>query len=196
MITPDDIRAELKRLGRSQKDLGEAINLDVYKLSRSMNGARRFQLSEIQAIGTTLQMWDRMEGGNAPRPEQSLRTLEPLYGAPANDTDYVDISKAMMLEMTPIHPAQKLRKGAFAIRLAQDKMRPRYRAGEIVYIEAIAPTRDDYACVTTKDDRAIIGLYEKQENGFIFVRFHNPDIEIRIPANEVENIYRIVGSSS
>lgn len=53
-MTPDEIKAELRARGMSQRDLAEAVDMDENHLSKSLAGRRKFTVKEMDAIRVVL----------------------------------------------------------------------------------------------------------------------------------------------
>ncbi len=84
---------------------------------------------------------------------------------------------------------------AFAVWVSGKSMEPRFRPGEMLYINPAKPVCEFcFVLIELKDSSAFIKEYIGQHKNKIILRQYNPFKELEIGLNEVKNMYRVVGS--
>lgn len=84
----------------------------------------------------------------------------------------------------------------FALYVDGDSMEPRYFAGELVYVNPNRPlTKHCFVAVEMKDGQGLIKQFLKRSDDTVVLRQFNPPKDLRLPAREVKQIYRITGSA-
>jgi SOS-response transcriptional repressor LexA len=85
---------------------------------------------------------------------------------------------------------------AFALYVDGDSMEPRYFAGELVYVNPNRPlTKHCFVAVEMRDGQGLIKQFLKRSDETVVLRQFNPAKDLRLPAREVKQIYRITGSA-
>ena len=86
---------------------------------------------------------------------------------------------------------------AYAVYVVGDSMAPRFRSGEIVYVDPAVPIRRGTDCVVQIAEdgvlTAIIKEYVSSTETKLTLRQYNPDKEIIIDANNVTNVHLVRG---
>lgn len=83
---------------------------------------------------------------------------------------------------------------AAAVQIIGESMSPRYRDGEIVFINMSAPVLKGKDCIfNTRDGYTHIKQFIKNDKDFYYFHQWNPDKEFSIHRREIESIYQIVG---
>lgn len=84
---------------------------------------------------------------------------------------------------------------AFAVWVAGQSMLPRYRPGEMVYVDPTKPlSAGCFALLEMADHTAFIKEYMGQNRARILLRQYNPQRKIELPSAEIKGLYRIIGS--
>lgn len=83
---------------------------------------------------------------------------------------------------------------AVAVQIIGESMSPRYRDGEIVFINMSAPVIKGKDCIfNTRDGYTHIKQFLKIDKEFYHFHQWNPEKEFTIHRRDIENIYQIVG---
>lgn len=83
---------------------------------------------------------------------------------------------------------------AAAVQLMGDSMYPRYRDGELAYVNLSMPPQKDRDCIfNTKDGYTHIKEYLKQDKEYVYFRQWNPEKDIKIHKRDIVSMYAVVG---
>lgn len=84
---------------------------------------------------------------------------------------------------------------AFALYVDGDSMEPRYFAGEVLYVNPNRPlTKSCFVAVELTDGRGIIKQFLRRSDEQVVLHQFNPPKDIKLPAKDIKNIYRIVAA--
>ncbi|GHF25017.1 hypothetical protein GCM10017044_19740 [Kordiimonas sediminis] len=105
-----------------------------------------------------------------------------------------------IVEETPIDwtyrpPSLATARDAFAVYVTGSSMEPKYRPGDLVYIDPrkkLIPGR--YVLVETSDHAGLIKEYVGWHNNMLILKQLNPASELSFPRQNVRNIMLIIGS--
>lgn len=83
---------------------------------------------------------------------------------------------------------------AVAVQIIGESMIPRYRDGEVVFVNMSMPPAKGKDCIfNTRDGFTHIKQFLKADKEFYYFHQWNPDTEFNIHRRDIENIYQIVG---
>lgn len=196
-IDDPEIRALAEAMdtkGFIKADLGRLLGIDGSQVTRIFNGRRRIQRHE----------WRKLEGwlgqDLAERPQlvddvAILPGMVPLHGwAGAASDDRLTLAKQTLLGAVPRHPNQANVLGAFALRVQDDSMEPRYEPGEIVYIAPNQwPSRDQDCVLVTKEGFGYLKRYRGRQGELVNLFQFNPARELTFKASEIAAMHAVVG---
>lgn len=83
---------------------------------------------------------------------------------------------------------------AAAVQLMGDSMTPRYRDGELAYVNLSAPPQKNRdAIIITKDGFSHLKEYIGQDKEYVYLHQWNPDKQIKVHKRDIESMYAVVG---
>nr|WP_312294669.1 S24 family peptidase [Brevundimonas diminuta] len=179
--------------GKTNADLGRLLGLDGSQVTRIIKGQRQIQRHE----------WNRIEewlGGEIPENHDAgevavMPGLVPLYGwAGAASAERLTLAEQTLLGAVPRHPNQLNVRGAFALRVSDESMSPRYEPGETVYIAPNQwPAREQDCVVVTSEGFGYLKRFVRRADGVVTVRQLNPDGELSFPVDQIAAMHAVVG---
>lgn len=206
----------LKRLRLKQQVLADFLKLSHDKLSKSLNGTRRWQEGEERQIikffserATTIpkEILDRGDdprsdlGGVAVRLPSPLDMTKdvPVYGVAVGGKEGCFILNGERIDMASRpHALAGVREG-FAIYVQGDSMSPRWEPGEIVYIHPGRPASPGCdVVVELVGDRdgtpgpCYLKRLVRQTAKEIICKQFNPPLEVRYSVTRVKRLYRVL----
>ncbi|HEY1604184.1 MAG TPA: S24 family peptidase [Allosphingosinicella sp.] len=111
-MTPDEIRAAMARHGLSVRGLAASVGMNENYLTKSLGGARRFQVDEMDAIRRLLAERDADEGGGDP-----IRSVPLLGDVPAGRFDWREQQTGRQVAVDRETPRR-----AYALKVKGDSM--------------------------------------------------------------------------
>lgn len=180
--------------GHKKADLARLLEIDASQVTRIRKGQRRLQRHE----------WRKVEQWLSVSLDQSVREtsdvsilpgLVPLYGwAGAASDERLTFAEQILLGAVPRHPAQTNVHGAFALRINDVSMVPRYEPGELAYVAPNQwPTRGQDCILVTTDNFGYLKRFEHQASGIITLHQLNPDKDLTFKAQDVAGMHAVVG---
>lgn len=181
-MKPPEIRARLKRTGRTQQALARSIGKSKDSVSRLLKGERSLDVEEAQQIRDFFGDDDAADATGQ----------VPVYGMPIpGDPDRFSLSADQVLDRIEL-PAGMTRGETIAVRMPSEVMAPRLFSGEIVIVARGVPAAIHGDClVELKDGAGMVRHYVGQKEGHVFLRQFNPDREIRIEATKVRALHLV-----
>ncbi len=129
-----------------------------------------------------------------PPPVKSL----PIYGRAAGSRDGALQFEPQIIDWAPCPPGVLETRDAYALWVMNDSMKPRFRNGDIVFIEPHRPVRpgDDVVIQIRRDDTNTVETWIKEFVGYrgddIVAWQHNPPQELVFHRDEVTEMQRII----
>lgn len=134
---------------------------------------------------------------SAPAGAESTRRV-PAYGMPTSDASGVLLWTDAPVDRVLPFPGLEFVRDAYAVYVPAETMAPRYRTGDLVYVNPVRPAgRGDSVVAHIKSDGktiAIIAEFVGQDVAMIHLRKLNPMADLRIPAEHVRAMHKIVGT--
>lgn len=119
----------------------------------------------------------------------------PVYGTAVGGSDTLLFNDGEVTERLARPALLAGAVQAYAVYMTGDSMEPRYRALELLYVNPARPvTAGCYTVVQKANGEALVKRFKSRDDHAVVLEQLNPDSEIRIPAEEVTAIHRIVGS--
>lgn len=179
--------------GKTNADLGRLLGLDGSQVTRIIKGQRQIQRHE----------WNRIEewlGGEIPESHDGgdvavMPGLVPLYGwAGAASDERLTFAEQTMLGAVPRHPNQTNVRGAFALRVSDESMVPRYEPGEIVYVAPNQwPAREQDCILVTHEGYGYLKRFVRRAEGIVTVHQLNPAKDLPFEVNDIAAMHAVVG---
>lgn len=123
----------------------------------------------------------------------------PLLGRPmggGSDTYVFGREDNDMLALTARPIVLRNVPEAYAIYAYGDAMVPRYRPGEMLYIDPIRPiVPGDDVVIRMRDGTGFVREFVRRTLVTVVCRQHNPPTEIEYPATDVESLHLIIGAT-
>mgnify|MGYP002634165865 CR=1 FL=1 len=209
----DWIREGLRKPGKTQRGLAEALGVDASAVSRLLNGARQLKAAEIAGIARYLEA--DPPASLAPRPLMTA-VAAPLAYAPSvmhgpRDLPVVGTAVAgedgMFLMNGQVHdyverpPSLQGVAGAYAVYVADRSMEPRYFAGETLHVHpgrAVTQGDNVFVVVQLKPDaegeppRALVKQFLRRSGSKLLLRQYNPPAELAFDNAEVASVHLII----
>lgn len=211
-MTPEWIREQLKKPGKSQRGLAAAMNLDASRVNRILSGERRLFADEIEIIQRYLDakpehrspnkdMASNVKTGQSVSlggQEDLLKVLGMAEGGPG---DWVYFN-GEVVEYIQRPENLKGVPGAYAVYVTGHSMEPRYEAGERAHIHPGKPVLPGaYVLVQRRnpDDEtrplAVIKRLVRRSGSKVTLEQLNPKKQFDVPAGEIISIHKVVGAS-
>lgn len=178
--------------GRTNADLGRLLGLDGSQVTRIIKGQRQIQRHEWARIEDWLgiELPESRDGSE----QLSEPGLIPLYGWNGANGD--SFGEHTLLGSVPRHPNQINVRGAFALKVADETMSPRYEPGETVYIAPNQwPAREQDCVFMVKTGAAFLRRFVKRADGRVIVRELSPERETAYLVETIEAMHAVVGRS-
>lgn len=150
-INPQWIRDRLNSSGRTQRELAKELGVDASQITRLLDGVRRLKADEIPIIRSFFE--GGLGGPKAPedapgsireaRPERTTTKRQwPRGAAPSGDIPVFLLQPAELFyretdRAAEYRPAPALLAkvaDAFAMIIPDDRLEPRFEAGEVIYV--------------------------------------------------------------
>lgn len=188
----ETIRSALQTQAKSHAELGRLLGLDSSQVSRIFSGKRRLQLHEAR----TIRGWLGLE---STKPDSAAVLagpgMVPLLGAVgATSSGRHVIADQVTLGVVPRHPAQANLRDAFALKVSDVSMSPRYEPGEIVYLAANQwPAREQDCVLVTRQGFGYLKRYLGRTMQLVNLFQLNPEEALDFEVREVEAMHAVVG---
>lgn len=118
----------------------------------------------------------------------------PLYEPVSGHGVRVVVIGGTPARYIPRPPELSAVRAAFAMRVADDNMAPKYEPGAIVYVAAGRPPRRGQGCVIETATGARLCRYVSMDDQTLTAETLNPLQNIHIPAADVEALHAVLGS--
>ncbi|MFC5374754.1 helix-turn-helix transcriptional regulator [Brevundimonas faecalis] len=178
---------------KTNADLGRLLGLDGSQVTRIIKGTRQIQRHE----------WKRIEewlGSAIPESHETgevtvMPGLVPLYGwAGAASDERLTFAEQTLIGAVPRHPNQQNARGAFALRVSDESMAPRYEPGETVYVAPNQwPAREQDCVLVTHEGYGYLKRFVRRFDGVVTVRQLNPESELTFPVDDIAAMHAVVG---
>ncbi|WP_439815939.1 XRE family transcriptional regulator [Zavarzinia sp. CC-PAN008] len=206
--------AEMRRAaGLSQQDLADAAGTGRSQIVKLERGERRLTVDWMVRLAGPLRCAPRdllpdAGGGRmadvpagpaiaaAPLPlSDALRDL-PVCGAARGGSDALFVDQGRPLEWTWRPPPLGGVGNAFAVYAVGDSMEPKFRAGDLLFLNPnLPPVRDAYVVVECTDTEAYVKQFVRHAGDGITLREFRPEErEFTLPLARVKAVYRVVGA--
>lgn len=178
--------------GKTNADLGRLLGLDGSQVTRIIKGARQIQRHEWRKIEDWL-------GGSLQEIEQHdvaiMPGLVPLYGwAGAASAERLTFAEQTLIGAVPRHPNQANVRGAFALRVSDESMVPRYEPGEIVYVAPNQwPAREQDCVLVTHEGYGYLKRFVRRADGAVTVHQLNPAQDLAFKLDDISAMHAVVG---
>lgn len=186
----------------TQRGLAERMGLDPAAVNRMLYGRRGIMAEEIPVIeaylGQRLELAEATSGGSArrglsdvPQADVTPPALpDAMAPVPVRDAEGGDTP----IDWTPRHPAQAGIRTAFALYVRDDRMAPRYFAGEIVYVHPHRPPAAPQDVVIADAAGALtLGRLIAADAASLQIQFLNPPQTETIARADISALYAVVG---
>ncbi len=211
------IREIRRAQGLTLQKLGDRIGTTPQQIHRLEKGNRRLTTDWMERVASGLgvhpteliaddaELATRSSGGPpAAANDPGLRVAEipayggadlPVLGTAKGGSDALLFNDGEVAERVA---RPSLLAGAiqgYAVYMTGDSMEPRYQALELLYVNPARPvTGGCYAVVQKTNGEALVKRFVRRDDRVVVLEQLNPRAEIRIPAEEVAAVHRIVGS--
>lgn len=180
--------------GHRKADLARLLDLDSSQVRRIEKGERKIQHHEWSRIDE----WLSVSLGQSVREAAEVAImpgLVPLYGGVgASPDDRVTFAEQSLLGAVPRHPNQANVRGAFALRVHDESMSPRYEPGEIVYLAPNQwPAREQDCVVVTNDGFGFLKRFVRRLEGEMVCRQLNPAKDLTWDMSTLSAVHAVVG---
>lgn len=216
MTFANRIADEMKRQNLTQEDLAARAGISQAAIHKILAGKTRnpTSLYEIaQVLGVSVRYLKTGDAADFPAPPAGLAddtytgshfaqkstvwgkipVLGYASGSGDNTTAINWDHDAPVDWVDPIPGLEGVNK-ASALMILGDSMEPRYRAGEIIFVNRAVPPRPRQDCVIdTKNGETHIKEFVSQDKEFIHVRQFNPAKTLQISKTEITGLYAVVG---
>lgn len=178
--------------GKTNADLGRLLGVDGSQVTRIIKAQRQIQRHEWRKIEDWL-------GGSLQDVEQAdvaiMPGLVPLYGwAGASSDERLTFAEQTLIGAVPRHPNQNNVRGAFALRVSDESMVPRYEPGEIVYVAPNQwPAREQDCVVVTDEGYGYLKRFVRRAEGAVTVHQLNPSKDLVFKMEDVSAMHAVVG---
>ncbi len=140
--------------------------------------------------------------GKPPAPIKSISIAKELpRDLPVRGMAQASGHSAMILTEDPVSfidrpPGLIGNPGAFAVWVAGKSMQPRFRVGEVIYVNPAKPVDDGcYVLIELTDGGAFVKELLRQTPHKIFIRQYHPHKDLEIDRKDIKSIYRVTGCS-
>ncbi|TAH33046.1 MAG: XRE family transcriptional regulator [Alphaproteobacteria bacterium] len=208
MVTiADRIKRTRTNKGLTQAALANALDINQSTVAYWENNRSEPDARTVETLGRILGVTPEwiMFGGT------SAKSIGPSFAPPPTAKAHKDLPvlgmaqagkhSTLVITETPVSfidrpPNLAGNNSAFAVWVAGKSMEPRFRLGEIIYINPAKPV--DAGCfvlIELLDGSAFVKELIKQTQSKVILRQYNPAKDLEIALTEVKNIYRVVGCS-
>lgn len=179
--------------GYKKADLGRLLAIDASQVTRIFDDRRRVQRHEWRKI----EAWLGQSVARAPETAEIslLPGMVPLYGwAGAASDDRLTLAQQTMLGAVPRHPNQANIIGAFALKVQDDSMMPRYEPGETIYLaQGQWPSRNQDCVLVTKEGFGYLKRFVGRTGETIQLTQFNPPRDWSFETSEIAAFHAVVG---
>lgn len=193
-----DLPVELRRLGRSQADLGRALNdLDPSTVTKMIKGKRRVQAHEIQIIERFMGQRLELDGTEVPEtPSFAPRRVQrriPVYGyAAAGGEDLIAYASDQVLEWRDPPPLWSGAGQLAYVRIKGDSMEERYFAGELApAMLGVDPGFRDDCLIEFNNGTATIKNFRQRKGDRLLVHQYNPNKDLEYSLKDIRALHAI-----
>jgi len=186
----------------TQRGLAERMGLDPAAVNRMLYGRRGIMAEEIPLIEAYL-------GQRLELTESAPAARRGLSDVPQSDVTPPALPDAMApvpvrdaqggetpIDWTPRHPAQAGIRAAFALYVTDDRMAPRYFAGETVYVHPHRPPAPPQDVVIAAPSGALtLCRLISADAATLQVQYLNPPRTEKISRSDIAALYAVVGRS-
>jgi phage repressor protein C with HTH and peptisase S24 domain len=166
--SPPIAREEVYALTNLRLQIGRADNHQIVKFP---------QTGEIEVAGVAGAIY-------------TVRDL-PIYGRSSGKGDEYIFGEALSLAYRPVDLLSV--RDAYAVFCHTDHMAPRYKPGELLYIDPIRPVAPgDDVIVRLNDGTGFVRELIRQTPKAVICRQHNPPHDYEYPASRVQAVHLIV----
>lgn len=183
-------------MGISLSELARRVDMEPHTLRRYARNETQPKAELALKLGTIFGC-DPAEVMGFATPEQLPISKIPLYGSAEAGigSDITDMDRAIDHVDRP--PFLLSATNAYAIYVVGESMSPRFRSGEIVYVDPAVPIRRGGDCIVqmAEDGKltAIVKEYKNANDEHVLLQQYNPDKEIKITKDKVISIHSIRG---
>lgn len=197
----DWIREGLKKPGKTQKGLAEALRLDPAQVTRILKNGRRLRADELDKVREYLESAaaPSLAARDLPVSRTSMPRDVPVKGSGACGPDGIFEFNSGPIDYVRRPPRFFGLGDIYALYVGGDSMSPWRENGDLVYVNPNQPPRlGDYVVVQLQPigpgtaPAAYIKRLMKRGASEIIVAQFNPKKEIPIPTKKVGLLHRIV----
>lgn len=183
----------IRGAGKNNADLGRLLGIDGSQVTRIIKGERQIQRHEWRKIEDWL--GGSLPEGNLDENVALLPGLVPLYGwAGAASDERLTFADQHLLGAVPRHPNQMNVRGAFALKVSDVSMSPRYEPGEVVYVAPNQwPAREQDCILVTEDGFGYLKRFVRRADGQTIVHQLNPAKDLPFEDRNVAAMHAVVG---
>jgi phage repressor protein C with HTH and peptisase S24 domain len=209
-----EIRDRLKKTGKTQRGLAEALRIDAAGVNRLLKGERQLKASEIAAVRQYLEVErpgqgsvNRLQNGLIPDTQRAT-TLQPgdeklrVLGMAEGGPDGWSLWNGDTIEWIDRPANLRGVPDAYAVYVTGSSMEPRYHPGELAHIHPHKPiTVGAYVLVQKKPKGpgepplAVIKRLVRRSGNRIILEQTSPAKTFEVKADEIVSMHRVVGSS-
>lgn len=193
-----DIPSELRRQGKSQADLGRALNnLDPSTVTKMIKGRRKVQAHEIPIIERFMGQRLELEGVDILEAEsfapRRVQRRIPVYGyAAAGGEDLIAYANDQVLEWRDPPPLWSGTGHLAYVRIKGESMEERFFAGELApAMLGVEPGYRDDCLVEFTNGTATIKNYRGKKGDKMLVHQYNPKKDIEYSLKEIRAVHAI-----
>ncbi len=195
-IDPDirSLAQAMDQRGLRRAELGRLLGVDASQVTRIFDGRRRIQRHE----------WRKIEGWLGQSVTEGVADIDdvaimpgmvPLYGwAGAASDDRLTLAKQTLLGAVPRHPNQANVLSAFALKVQDDSMVPRYEPGEVIYLAPNQwPGREQDCVLVTREGYGYLKRFRARTGERLKLIQFNPERELEFDVADVAAMHSVVG---
>lgn len=190
--------ARMEALGIKQKDLAQTLGVTRSAIGHYLHGRRPLSSSDAETICRTINCSMAWLFDGQSEPVES----GPAVGRPVPELDWVSAGRPEVVEnpsglevseAVDYHPSPFAgRPRLFALRIRGASMEPRFREGDLIYIDPDEePTHGSFVVVTMDESNEALFKQLLMEGGRMYIRALNPAWPE--PIIEVDSNARITG---
>lgn len=202
----DRLKEARQKAGLTQAELAQSIAINQSTIAYWENGRSEPDTQKLQKLAEILNVTPEwLTFGKTPGTNPFLSAgidpaLLPAKDLPIRGMVQAGQHQAFLLTDDPVSftdrpPNLAGNKHAFAVWVSGKSMEPRYRAGEVLYVNPAKPVSEGCCVLIELDDNsAFVKEFIRQSRDRVLVRQYNPQREIEIDCRRVRSLYRVVGS--
>lgn len=201
----------LKETGKKPAAVSRAAGLGPDYIRDFLTGRKRNMKHEAlmkiaRELGVTIAYFHASDDGSAesgglmaaPEPPAAFGKSVPIYGRAAGSRDGAVHAEPQIIDWAPCPPGVTDVRDAYALWVMNDSMKPRFRHGDIVFIEPHRAVRpgDDVVIQIRPADSNTVETWIKEFVGYrgddIVAWQHNPPQEVIFKRSQVAEMQRII----